>query len=340
MVTKIGLDLGYANITVSDTMAGIYREQSVALIDRDSRRIISVGKSAIERGDELSERAMLVRPFKNGLLFDRQITQSIVSHVVGEIPKDERLRCVIGIPSDLIAKQEREVFSILNDAGIAECYAVNRSVAALIGAGGSPLDSVISVNVGASATEISVFYNGSITHTSRTMIGGEDFDKAVKQYIAEQGGVNVSLSVARAIKEQLGSVWQGKEEETIEIEGTLSLTGNNVRMNISSEDIVGVFEKPLHSLLMAVAVAIKNIPLDQVKQVFKGGIVLTGGGSMIHGLNFMMEKVLGISVRQPSDPIDSVAKGLSIINSKVPVRGKAGKKNISDSISKYFKDSK
>ena len=207
MVTKIGLDLGYANITVSDTMAGIYREQSVALIDRDSRRIISVGKAAIEQGDELSDRAMLVRPFKNGLLFDRQITQSIVSYVVGEIPKGERLRCVIGIPSDLIQKQEREVFNILNDSGIAECYAVNRAVAALIGAGGSPLDSVISVNVGASATEIVVLHNGLVTFTSRSPIGGEDFDKAVKQYIGEQGGVNVSLSVARAIKEQLCSVW-------------------------------------------------------------------------------------------------------------------------------------
>lgn len=340
MVTKIGLDLGYANITVSDTMAGIYREQSVALIDKDSRRIISVGKSAIDRGDELSDKAMLVRPFKNGLLFDRQITQSIVSHVVGEIPKDERLRCVIGIPSDMIAKQEREVFNILNDAGIAECYAINRSVAALIGAGGSPLNNVISVNVGASATEIAVFYNGAITHTSRTMVGGEDFDKAVKQYISEQGGVNISLSVARAIKEQLGSVWHGKEESSIEIEGSLSLTGNSVKMNISSEDIVGVFEKPLHGLLMAVAVAIKNIPLDQVEKVFAGGIVLTGGGSMIHGLDQMMSKVLGISVKQPSDPIDSVAKGLSIVNSKIPVRGKAGRKNVTDSISNYFKESK
>ncbi len=164
MVTKIGLDLGYANITLSDTMAGIYREQSVALIDRDSRRIISVGKAAIEQGDELSDRAILVRPFKNGLLFDRQITQSIVSHVVGSVPKDERLRCVMGIPSDLIPKQEREIFSILNDAGISECYVINRAVAALIGAGESPTQSVVSVNVGASSTEIAIIYDGEVKH--------------------------------------------------------------------------------------------------------------------------------------------------------------------------------
>jgi rod shape-determining protein MreB len=338
MVTKIGLDLGYANITLSDMIAGIYREQSVALIDRDSRRIVSVGKAAIDQGDELSDRAILVRPFKNGLLFDRQITQSIVSYVVGAIPKDERLRCVIGIPSDLMPKQEREIFNILNDAGVAECYAVNRAVAALIGAGRSPLESVVSVNVGASATEIAILHDGQVIFTSRAPVGGEDFDKAVKQYIGEQGGVNISLSVARAIKEQLGSVWQGKEESSIEIEGTLSLTGNNVKMNISSEDIVGVFEKPLHSLLMAIATAIKKIPLDQVEKIFEGGIVLTGGGSLIHGLDLMTAKVLGVPVTQPDDPIDSVAKGLSIINSKIPVKGKVGRKNVTDTIASYYKE--
>ena len=342
MLTKIGLDLGYANITLSDVMAEIYREPSVALIYKnarpDARRIISVGNSAIEQADALGESAILVRPFKNGLLFDRQITQSVVSHVVGSVPKDERLRCVIGIPSDLIAKQEREVFSILSDAGISECYAVNRAAAALIGAGGTPNQSVISVNVGASSTEIAIFHNGNVTYTARENIGGEDFDRAVKQYISDQGGVNVSLSVARAIKEQLGSVWHGKEETSVEIEGTLSLTGNSVKMTIASEDIVGVFEKPLHRLLMAVAVAIKKIPLDQVEEIFKNGIVLTGGGSMIHGLDLMMSKVLGIPVRQPFDPIDSVAKGLSIINTKIPVKGKGAKKNVTNLLSSYYKE--
>ena len=339
MVTKIGLDLGYANITISDATAGVYREQSVALIDKDTRRIISVGNSAIEHGDENSDKAVLIRPFKNGLLFDRQITQSVVSHVIDALPKDERIRCVIGVPSDLVAKQEKEIFNILEEAGIEDCFAVNRSVAALIGAGETPLQSVISVNVGASFTEIVIFHNGEISYTQREAVGGEDFDKAVKQYISEQGGVNVSLSVARAIKEQLGSVWQGKEEQSVDIEGTLSLTGNSVKMTISTEDIVGVFEKPLHKLLMSVAVAIKKIPLEQVQSILKNGIVLTGGGAMIHGLDQMMSKVLGVPVRQPSDPIDSVAKGLSLISTRIPVRSRAGR-NITASIANYYKDKK
>ena len=91
---------------------------------------------------------------------------------------------------------------------------------------------------------------------------------------------------------------------------------------------------------MAIAVAIKKVPPDSIKKTFKNGIVLTGGGAMIHGLDLMIEKVLGISVRMPADPLDSVAKGLSLVNMKIPVKGRANKKNLSDSISTYYKDTK
>ncbi len=338
MVRRIGLDLGYANITLSDDESGVYREPAVALIDKETRRIISVGNSALEESDGLSESTLLVRPFKNGLLFDRQITQSVILHAVKSLAADERTRCVIGVPTDLLPKQEKEIFAMLGEAGVSDCYSVNRAVAALIGAGQSPLQSAISVNVGAYATEIAVFNNGEVAYTKKENIGGEDFDKAVKQYIFEQGEVNVSLSVARAIKEKLGAVWHGRAEETVDIEGTLSLTGNRVKMTISSEDIVGVFEKPLHRLFMAVAEAIKRIPLDNIENTFKNGVVLTGGGSMIYGMDIMMSKVLGIPVVQPEDAIDSVAKGLSMINNAVPIKGRATNKNITASIADYFRE--
>lgn len=340
MVTKIGLDLGYANITLSDVTSGIYREPSVALIDKDTRRIISVGNSAIESAESSGDTGVLLRPFKNGLLFDHQITKSIISNAVSALLPAERIRCVVGTPSDFLPKQERELFRMLNDSGVTDCYSVNRAVAALIGAGYSPMMSVISVNIGASATEIAVFSNGTITQTYKENVGGEDFDRAVKQYIFEEGDVNVSLSVARAIKEKLGSVWKGKPSESVDIEGTLSLTGNKVRMSVTTEDIVGVFEKPLHKLIMAVATVIKKIPLDCVESTFKNGIVLTGGGSMIYGLDVMMSKVLGIAVTSPEDPIDSVAKGLSRINTFIPVKGRASNKNVTNLVAKYYENKK
>lgn len=337
MVTKIGLDLGYSNITISDVSMGIYREPSIALINKETRRIVSVGSKAVSAEETAtSDEGVLVRPFKNGLLFDRQITEGILENAISAILPAERVRCVIGVPSDILPKQERELFRMMHEAGVTDCYSVNRAMAALIGAGYSPLMSVISVNVGASATEIIIIYRGQIVYTAREEIGGEDFDKAVRNYILEQGDVNISLSVARAIKERLGAVWQGKEYESIEIEGTLSLTGNKVRMPVTTEDIVGVFEKPVHKLLLAIAEGVKKIPIDMVEEIFENGIILSGGGSLIYGLDVMTNKVLGIPVTQPEDPLDSVAKGLSRINSYIPMRIRSNNKNITSQIAKYY----
>ncbi len=339
MVTKIGIDLGYANITLSNVIAEIFREPSVVLVDKDTRRILSVGSDAVVGDEEKSDSGILVRPFKNGLLYSSELTKEIIRNVVSNITPAENIRCIIGVPSDMLPKQENEIFSMLEEAGITESYSVNRAIAALIGAGYAPTISAVSVNVGASATEIAVLHKGNIILTERETVGGEDFDKAVKQHILEQGDMNVSLLVARTIKERLGAVWQERESESLDIEGTLSLTGSKIKMSISTEDVVGVFEKPLQRLLLAVANAIKKIPIDKVNDIFENGIVLTGGGAELLGLDVMISKVLGVSVTKPKAPIDCVAKGLSRIHTFLPVRNKSNKKNITSSIAKFY-DSK
>ncbi len=339
-LTKIGLDLGYANITLSDVTTGIYREPSVALVSKDTHHVIAVGDAALAGQGVDGASGILVRPFKNGLLFDVQLTKGIVENAVKAVLPADRVRCVIGVPSDFVLKQENVLLSMMSSSGVNECYSVNRAIAALIGAGYSPTMSVISVNIGASATEIAVTYKGKILHTLRVPIGGEDFDVAVKDRIFEQGDVNVSLSVARAIKEKLGAVWSGRENESIDIEGTLSLTGSKVKMNITTEDIAGVFEKPICELFGAVADAIKKIPLEYVEEIFENGIILTGGGSLIYGLDLLMDKILGVPVTKSQDALDCVARGLSRINAILPLKMHGNNKNITSQISKYYENKK
>lgn len=336
MTTKIGIDLGYANITLSNVAAEIYREPSVVLVDKLSRKIISVGNKATETDSSVVSNGMLVRPFKNGLLYSSDITKEVINHFINLVKPADKIRCVIGVPSDFLPKQEIEIFDMVKDLGVNELYAVNRSVAALIGAGYSPLINAISVNIGASSTEISVLHKGKILLAKREDVGGEDFDKAIKDFILEQGDMNVSLLVSRTIKERLGAVWQGRETESVDIEGTLALTGSRVKMSISTEDVVGVFEKPLQKLLLGVANVIKKIPLDAVADIFENGIVLTGGGAEIYGLDRMMNKVFGISVTVADSPIDCVAKGLSRINSIMPIKLRSNNINITAKLAKYY----
>ena len=346
MVTKIGLDLGYANITLSDVMAEIYREPSVALIYKnaraDSKRIISVGSEAVNSDGEAIGGAdgILVRPFKNGILFDQQLTQEIINKAIKAVKPAENIRCVVGIPSDFLPKQEKELFNMLESAGVNSSVAVVRSVAAIIGAGYSPMMSVISVNIGAQSTEIAVVHRGEIVHLARAPIGGEDFDQVVRQYILEQGDVNVSLQVARAIKERLGAVWKGRANESIDIEGTLSLTGNRLRISVSTEDIVGVFEEPLKKLINAIIEAVKKIPADMYPEINENGIILTGGGAELYGIDMLLSKVLGISVTKPNNAMDCVAKGLSRINGFLPTKLYSNNRNITYQVAKYYESSK
>lgn len=341
MITKIGLDLGYANITLSNVTAEVYREPSVALVDENSRRVLAVGNSAVSGNDSgMSRSGVLVRPFKNGLLYSSELTRDIIKNAFKAVSGAEKIRCVIALPSDFIPKQENEVFKMLSEAGVNESYSVIPSVAALIGAGYSPSISVVSVNIGAAFTEMALLHDGKVLASKRVEIGGEDFDKAVKEYIYEQGGMTVSLLVARTIKEQLGAVWQGRENESVDIEGTLSLTGNRVKMTISTEDIVGVFEKPIQKLLGYVADFVKKIPIDIVKDVFENGIVLTGGGAQLYGLETLMNKVFGISVTKPAVPIDCVSKGLARINAFMPVKMKNNNKNVTDQLVKFYDTTK
>ncbi len=336
MTTKIGLDLGYSNITLSNVTADVYREPSVVLVDKNSRKIISVGNEATLTDSDTVKDGMLIRPFKNGLLYSFEITSEVINHFIKMVKPADKIRCIVAVPADILAKQESEIFKLLNELGVEECYSVNRASAALIGAGYSPSINAVSVNIGALSTEIAVFYGGKTILSQRESVGGEDFDRAVKDFILEQGDMNVSLLVARTIKEHLGAVWQGKASESIDIEGTLALTGSRVKMSISTEDVVGVFEKPLQKLLLAVANIIKKIPIDYVPAIFENGIVLSGGGAQIYGLDKMMAKVFGISVTLAKEPIDCVAKGLSRINSIMPIKMRSSGLNISDKLAKYY----
>ena len=148
---------------------------------------------------------------------------------------------------------------------------------------------------------------------------------------------NISLIDARAIKESIGAVWEGLNAPPITISGTLALTGNKIKMSVASEDILGVFEKPLHRLLSVVADGVKKIPTDYVEEIFANGIVLSGGGAQLYGLDKMMCRVFDIDVTLATNPADSVARGLAIINSFLPIKMRYNGKNITTQLAKFYK---
>lgn len=338
MVTKIGLDLGYSNITISDSSLEVGREPSVAIIDKSTRRIVSVGKDALTAENASSGR--LVRPFKNGLLYSVEFTKEIIKAALKVVNTSDNVRCIVGVPDEFNSKQESELASILFGEGVKECFFVKRAVAALIGAGYAPTISAVSVNIGASKTEVAVLYQGALIYSETVDIGGETFDEAVCQYLMEQGELEISLIDAKAIKEGIGAVWEGRNAPPITISGTLALTGNTIKMTVSSEDILGVFSNPLLTLLRAIAAGVKQIPISCVEEVFANGIILSGGGAQLYGLDKMMAKVIGVDVTLANNPPDCVARGLALVNTFLPIKMRGNGKNITPQLSKFFKADK
>lgn len=334
MVDCIGLDLGYANISISDTSLDVSREPSVAFMDKNTRRIVSVGREALTYSESEGN---LVRPFKNGLLYSADFTSEMIRIALNDIKDKEHLRCIVGVPAGFSAKQEKALYSILEEQGLKQSFFVSRAVAAFVGAGYSPSVSAVSVNIGASATEVVVLYKGEIIYSQTEKIGGEDFDEAVKEYILKQGELKISLIDARAIKESIGAVWEGRCADPITISGTLALTGNMIKMSVSSEDILGVFEAPLYKLLTAVANGVKKIPTDCVEEIFTNGIILSGGGAKLFGLDKMITNVFNVRATMAANPEDCVARGLTAIGLRLPARMKSYGKNLTSKLSKHYK---
>ncbi len=335
MVTKIGLDLGYANITLSDASLEVVREPSVALLDGNTRRILSVGSVAMST---CTQDGSLVRPLRNGILYSAEFTEQIIAKSLESLPKGADIRCAFGIGASFNSRQLTQLASILHSAGVKECFFVNRALASIVGAGFVPTMSVVSVNIGAKSTEIAILHEGKIVYSATENIGGEDFDEAVREYILKNGELNISLQDARAIKESIGAVWEGREAEPIEVTGTLALTGNRIHMSICTEDILGVFEKPLYDLLNAVAVPLRRLDAKYIDAVLENGIVLTGGGSQLFGLDKMMRNVFKLPATQMKDADDCVARGLAAIAGFLPVKTRSEGKDITAKIPELYNE--
>ncbi|GEM_PF-3503438 len=334
MITKIGVDFGAAYITLCDAACDISREHSFALIDKQTNALLALGDDTLS---DNGKDGIVVSPFSKGLMEYPEITSRFIEDIVKAVSPADRIRALVALPSDMPPKAVKDFFTLFYDAGISEAFGIKRAYAAFLGAGGNPLGNAVSVNIGASSTDICVLYHGDVILANRVSAGGRDFDMAVSEYVEKQAEVSISNAVATSMKEKLGAVWPGRPSESVRIEGILSLTGNKVSMDITTEDIVGVFEKPLQKIMMAIAETVKEIPTDKITEIFETGIVLSGGGALLFGMDRMVNKVLDIPTHTVMCADTAVARGLARIHSYLPVRLRIGGKDITEKIKEYAK---
>lgn len=317
MFTKdLGIDLGTANTLVHVKGRGIaLMEPSVVAIRRDTGEVLAVGDEAKQMIGRTPGNIVAIRPMKDGVIADFDITQSMLRYFIGRALGKRtplvRPRVVISIPTGVTPVEERAVREAALQAGAKEAYLIEEPMAAAIGAGlpvNEPTGNMI-VDIGGGTTEVAVISLGGIVTSKSIRVAGDEMDEAIVQHIKRAYNLMIGERTAEDIKIKIGSaIWDG-EMETYEVRGRDLVTGLPKTVTVNSEEIHKALAETVASIVDAIKVCLEKTPPELAADIMDRGIVLAGGGALLRHLDRLVSEQTGIPVLLAEEPHYAVALG-------------------------------
>ena len=311
----IGIDLGTANTLVFMKGKGIIiREPSVVAVDTRTDIVKFVGLEAKQVIGRTPGSITAVRPLKDGVIADFDITTSMLEQFIKKALNKTFLakpRVIICIPSGVTAVERRAVKEATERAGAKKVAIIEEPMAAAIGAGlpvGEPTGNMV-VDIGGGTSEVAVISLGGIVAAKSVRVGGDAFDNAIIQYIKKKYNLLIGERTAENIKMNIGSAFPLETEETMEIKGRNLLNGLPENIEISSVEIREALGDALSSVIDAVKVTLEKTPPELAADIIDQGIMLTGGGALLRGLDRLISQETGMPVHIAESPLDCVAEG-------------------------------
>lgn len=316
MFTKdIGIDLGTANTLVHVKSKGIViREPSVVAINNHTGEVLAVGLEAKSMIGRTPGNITAIRPMKDGVIADFHITQGMLRYFIRKaIGKSmfARPRVVVCVPSGVTEVEKRAVVDATLHAGAKEAYLIEEPMAAAIGAGlpvDEPTGSMV-VDIGGGTSEVAVISLGGIVVSRSLRIGGDELDDAIVLYVKKEYNLMIGERTAEDIKIKAGSAYPLEEEVRYRISGRDLVTGLPREIEIKSEEIREALAEPVNSIVDAIKYTLEKTPPELAADVMEQGIMLTGGGALLRGLDQLIHKETGIPVKTAEYPLDCVALG-------------------------------
>ena len=315
----IGIDLGTANTLVYMRGKGIIiREPSVVAVDVRSDTVKSVGQAAKDVVGRTPGSIVTVRPLKDGVIADFDITTSMLQEFIRKAMGNSilsRARVVICIPSGVTAVERRAVKESAEKAGAKKVMIIEEPVAAAIGAGlpvSEPTGSIV-VDIGGGTTEVAVISLGGIVAAKSVRVGGDKFDIDIINYIKKKYNLLIGERTAENIKKEDGNAFPLEQELVTEIKGRNLLTGLPENISVSSVEIREALIDTLQEVLEAIRVTLEKTPPELAADIIDQGIILTGGGALLRGLDRLIGQETGMNVRAAQDPLDCVALGTGMV---------------------------
>ena len=311
----VGIDLGTANTLVFMKGKGIImREPSVVAVDTRTDTVRYVGKDAKEVIGRTPGSIIAVRPLKDGVIADFDITASMLQIFIKKVFNNSilaRPRIIICVPSGVTAVERRAVKEAAFKAGAKQVSIIEEPMAAAIGAGLPVAEATGSmvVDIGGGTSEVAVISLGGIVAARSVRVGGDEFDSAIIQYIKKKYNLLIGERTAEDIKTSIGSAYPLEEEQTMDIKGRDLMDGLPKNVQITSVEIRDALADSLSMVLDAIRTTLEKTPPELAADIIDHGITLTGGGALLRGLDSLIGNETGMPVHIAENPLDCVALG-------------------------------
>lgn len=312
--SDMGIDLGTASVLVYIRGKEIVlQEPSVVAIDRNNNKILAVGEEARMMLGRTPGNIVAIRPLRDGVISDFDITEKMLKYFIKKALGSVifKPRVIVCVPSGVTEVEKRAVIDACNQAGAHKTYLIEEPVAAAIGAGidlSKPQGSMI-IDMGGGTTDVAVLSLGGIVVSKSIKIAGDKFDESIVRYIRKKYNVMIGLRSAEELKIQIGAAYPEEEEKFVEVRGRNLVTGLPKNLTISSTDMLEALEETVMAIADAVHAVLEKTPPELAADISQKGIIMTGGGCLLHGLHKLIAKRTGVPVYIADEAISCVALG-------------------------------
>ncbi|MDR2645499.1 MAG: rod shape-determining protein [Endomicrobium sp.] len=330
----MGIDLGTASVLVYIKGKNIVlREPSVVAMERDSKRVLSIGIEAKKMLGKTPANIVAVRPLRNGVIADFEATEKMIRYFIKKVHNKRTLlhpRVVIGVPSGITEVERRAVRESAEQAGAREVYLIDEPMAAAIGAGIPIQDSEGSmiVDIGGGTTEVAVVSLGGMVVAKSLEVAGDKMDEAIVQYFRRKYNLSIGENTAESVKVKIGSVFPLDQELTMDVKGRDLLTGLPKTVSISSEEVRIALSDPVRKIIEVVKSVLEETPAELSADLVDRGIILSGGGSLVKGLPELISQETELPVNLADDPLTCVARGTGAYLEELDNIKRSKKRNI------------
>ncbi|MBR2131115.1 MAG: rod shape-determining protein MreB [Oscillospiraceae bacterium] len=310
----IGIDLGTASVLVYVKGKGIVlNEPSVVAMDKNSGKLLKVGEEARQMLGRTPGNIVAIRPLREGVISDYDMTERMLREFIRKVAGFMvfKPRVIICVPSGITEVEERAVVDAGIQAGCRRVYLIEEPVAAAIGAGIdiTKPDGHMVVDIGGGTADIAVISLSGVVESASIKVAGDQFNEAVVKYMRRKHNILVGESTAEKMKINIGCVSPMPEEKFMDVKGRCLMSGLPKTISVSSNEMLEAFEEPAERILESIHSVLERTPPELVADVSTNGIVMTGGGSLIYGFDYLIQQRTGIVTTVAENAIACVAEG-------------------------------